>query len=413
VTNAKPEQVRATFSNCRLIGRRFPLAHVFFGREIIEVATFRANTHAQGITSQGMIVRDNVYGTLEEDAWRRDFTVNALYYNIEDFSLVDYTGGLQDLKDRVLRIIGDPHQRLIEDPVRMLRAIRFAAKLELKLLPDLQIAIQDSVPLLEQVSSARLFEEVLKMFHGGAALKVYTQLREMGLFEKLFQLSHQLTLKKHKHSLQHTNLIELLMKNTDKRLQEGKTVAPAFFLAALLWGPLCEAKIQYLSKGENEFAARVKAMHSILMKQNKQVTIPKRIALMIQEIWAMQFSLEKYKGKKAARLVQDPRFRAGYDLLILRAQAGEPVYELANWWSAYTQECTEPKTEKNTPLKNKKTTKKISNPKATSESPSESESTPILESSPLELKVSPLNARQDIQWDADSPFSDDFYFDES
>lgn len=398
VTDATPEEVRSIFSNCRLIGRRFRLAHVFFGREIIEVATFRGPTQQEGEASQGMILRDNVYGTLEEDAWRRDFTVNALYYNIADFSLVDYTGGLQDLKDKVLRIIGDPHQRLREDPVRMLRAIRFAAKLELQLLPDLESAIKGSLHLLAQVSASRLFEEVLKMFHCGAAMKVYIQLQHIGLFEQLFQQTHQ--------ALSKTRLIELVMMNTDKRVQEGKPVAPAFLLATLLWGPLCELIAHYLGVGENEFSARLKAMNAVISRQSKQLNIPKRIILMVKEIWAMQFRLQRSQGKRAERLFYDQRFRAGYDLLVLRAQAGESVSELANWWTAYTQASIEQRQLLSQSLgKESKTTKKSKKSKKAKKSE------PVVAVKIIE--TIPLEESSEFKLEADSPFSENFYFDET
>lgn len=326
VTDATPEKVRSIFSNCRLIGRRFRLAHVFFGRHIVEVATFRGPT-PPAESNNGLILRDNVYGTLEEDAWRRDFTVNALYYNIADFSLVDYTGGLADLKERVLRMIGSPPQRLREDPVRLLRAIRFASKLDLQILPDLQSAMREAVPLLAQVSPARLFEEVLKMFQCGAALTVYEWLQQMGLFKLFFIEPHHLEKK----------WVERVIITLDQWAKVGNKVTPDFLLAALLWKVLSRKIKQYSDLGDNEFVARLKAMNTVLAQQSKLLNVPKRLTLMIKEIWTMQFKLLNYQNRRAARLLGDYRFKTSHDLLVLRAQAGEPVMEALNWWAHYME----------------------------------------------------------------------------
>lgn len=390
VTDATPEEVRSIFSNCRLIGRRFRLAHVFFGHHIIEVATFRGPVPQEG-AGGGMILRDNVYGTLEEDAWRRDFTVNALYYNIADFSLVDYTGGLKDLQDRVLRIIGDPAQRLREDPVRILRAIRFAAKLQLTILPDLKSAMIAALPLLSQVSSARLFEEVLKMFHGGAAMPVYTSLQEIGLFEQFFvQSDHRLEKK----------LVVQLMKNTDQRVKNGKSVAPDFLLATLLWFSVCKKIASYLSAGENDFTARFKAMTFVLTEQGKKLNLPKRLVLMVKEIWAMQFKLEKFQGKRAERLLGDYRFRSGYDLLVLRSQIkeGKETQALETWWTDYTESSSSQRKALLSQLKTEEP-KKVKKPKKEKQ---------------VEIEVAPaapVEPPSECKLEADSPFSDDFYFD--
>lgn len=231
-TDATPEQVRKLFGNCRLIGRRFRLAHVHFGREIIEVATFRAShdqTGGEGVTRDGMIVRDNVYGTLEDDAWRRDFTVNALYYNIYDFSIVDYTGGLKDIESKTIRIIGDAKERLQEDPVRMLRAVRFAAKLNFKIEASLSASIKENIHLLDGVPTARLFEEVLKLFLHGHALASYELLKEYDLLKHLFlQTAENL-------DEAGDRFITQALINTDLRIKQKKPIAPAFLYAALLW----------------------------------------------------------------------------------------------------------------------------------------------------------------------------------
>jgi len=240
-TDAHPEQVRRLFRNCRLIGRRFRLAHVCFGQEIIEVATFRAAAPKSGgdwalEATTGRVLRDNVYGTIEEDAWRRDFTVNALYYDIADFSVVDYVGGMEDLRRGVLRLIGDPEVRYREDPVRMLRAVRFMTKLGFVLDPACEAPLPRLAPLLEDVPPARLYDEVLKLFLAGYGVQVFESLRHYGLFRSLFPLTDQ-ALAREPDGFPLIFLAKAL-ENTDRRLQEGKAVAPYFLFAALLWEPV-------------------------------------------------------------------------------------------------------------------------------------------------------------------------------
>lgn len=239
VTDAKPEQIRELFRNCRLIGRRFRLAHVQFGREIIEVSTFRAPHHVSdqggGHVEEGRIIRDNVYGDIDDDVWRRDFTVNALFYNIEDFSIVDYVGGVKDLETGQLKLIGDPAQRYIEDPVRMLRAVRFATKLGLRIHPQAEEPIKQYAELLEGIPPARLFEEMLKLFIGGYALQTFEALRHYSLFKYLFPQTDKL-LDTPERDYPHTFIMQAL-KNTDQRLNDGSSVTPGFLLAAILWEP--------------------------------------------------------------------------------------------------------------------------------------------------------------------------------
>jgi poly(A) polymerase len=251
VTDAHPEEVREQFRSCRLIGRRFRLAHVRVGREVIEVATFRAmpeeEAHPERVSVDGLIVRDNVYGTLEEDAWRRDFTVNALYYDIRDFSLVDYTGGMADLKGRVLSLIGDPRKRYREDPVRTLRAVRFAAKLGFDIAPETAEPIPEFAEQLEEIPPARLFDEVLKLFLSGHAVRVFGLLREHQVFEHLFPGTHRELLGEPGGAT--ARLIELALQNTDERIAEDKPVTPAFLFAALLW-PQVARRWEALRGGE-------------------------------------------------------------------------------------------------------------------------------------------------------------------
>ncbi len=336
-TDATPEEVRRIFRNSRLIGRRFRLAHVRFGREIIEVATFRAS-HAQGtgegVMADGMILRDNVYGTLEDDAWRRDFTINALYYNIADFSLVDYTGGLQDLKARTIRFIGDARTRILEDPVRMLRAARFAAKLDFELEPGLAELIRELADRLDGVPPARLFEEVLKLFHSGHALRSYELLCELNLFGYLFAQTDELL----QEGSEYTDaFIRQALTNTDLRVHEGKPVNPAFLFAALLWGPVRDEAALLEEEGMTELQALQMAGDEILAAQLEQITLPKRFSFPMREIWTTQARLPRRQGKRAYRLMEQKMFRASYDFLLLRCQIGEPMEELCYWWTAFQE----------------------------------------------------------------------------
>ena len=345
-TNATPEQVKATFRNCRLIGRRFRLAHVHFGREIIEVATFRAAQPPADAVAQsdnGMILRDNVYGTIEEDALRRDFTVNALYYDIRDFSVVDYAGGMQDLQEGVLRLMGDPETRYREDPVRMLRAARFAAKLGFKLHPDTEAPIAELAGLLADVPSARLFEEVLKLFMGGYGVASFEKLRHYGLFGQLFP-DTEAALATEEEGFPHTLVLEGLA-NTDARVREGKPVTPAFLFAVLLWEPVrLRAMALEQAEGISTIAALNAAASDIIERQLARVSIPRRFSVPMREIWTMQPRFHFTRGKRPKRLAAHPRFRAAYDFLLLRARAGEVEQALADWWTDF-QDTGEPPAE--------------------------------------------------------------------
>jgi len=338
-TNASPEEVRGLFRNCRLIGRRFRLAHVFFGREIIEVATFRAHHdqsegESEGHMENGLILRDNVFGTLEDDAWRRDFTVNALYYNIADFSLVDYTGGMQDLQNRELHIIGDAVTRFREDPVRMLRAIRFAAKLDFHLEAKMAAAIGEEGKRLSDVPAARLFEEVLKLFMHGQALRTYELMREYHLFKYLFAETDELL---DSHGAYLDPFIRQAMINTDERIQAKKPVTPAFLFAVLLWGPV-RKRVELLQEEMSVLDALRTAGDEAVREMLKQVTLPKRFSLPMREIWQLQAQLEMRRGKRPYRLLENKRFRAAYDFMLLREQVGEPLTELCQWWTEFQQQ---------------------------------------------------------------------------
>ena len=336
-TNATPEEVKALFRNCRLIGRRFRLAHVHFGREIIEVATFRGShdgNGSEGAAEDGMILRDNVYGTLEEDAWRRDFTINSLYYDIRDFSVVDYTGGLEDLEAGLLRVIGDAEQRYREDPVRMLRAIRFAAKLGFRIHPDSEAPIFELGETLEAVPPARLYEEVLKLFLTGHGVASFELLRHYDLFRHLFPLTDA-CLAEEEDGFPH-QLVLRGLENTDARVAEGKPVTPAFLFAVLLWEPVHARAEALRAEGMSEIQALQVAGDTVIAQSIRHVALPKRFSLQSREIWVMQARLPRRNGKRAARLLAMPRFRAAYDFLLLRAENGdEALQELAQWWTDF------------------------------------------------------------------------------
>jgi poly(A) polymerase len=339
-TDASPEEVRQLFRNCRLIGRRFRLAHVHFGPEIIEVATFRgAAEDAQGeqqvLTEDGRLLRDNVFGTIEEDARRRDFSVNALYYNISDFSVVDYVGAMEDLKSGTLRMIGDADQRYREDPVRMLRAVRFAAKLGFRLHPATEGPLVELGYLLEDISPSRLFDETIKLFLSGNALQTFELLRHYRLFEHLFpQTESSLAVEEHGFPLM---LVVRALENTDARVAEGKPVTPAFLYAALLWEPVRRMAAEMMARDNDVtgLQALQSAGAAVVSQQAQHTSIPKRFSLPMREIWSLQPRLENRTGKRALRLLTHPRFRAAYDFLLLRAESGEASQELADWWTRF------------------------------------------------------------------------------
>ncbi|MPQ76909.1 polynucleotide adenylyltransferase PcnB [Hydrogenovibrio sp. JE_KL2] len=350
VTNAEPEEIKAVFrQRCRLIGRRFRLAHVHFGRNVIEVATFRGagdaetlkpsrrkTSHSRAVDETGRLVRDNVYGTIDEDIWRRDFTVNSLYYNIKDFSIVDYAGALRDIKKGQLRLIGDPETRYREDPVRMIRAVRFAAKLGFEIESKTKAPLYEMGHLLKDVSNARMFEEVLKLFHSGVAIEVFEKLRHFGLFTYLFPQTHHV-LSQEEQGFPRMLVVEAL-KSTDARIQSGKGVNPSFLFAAMLWEPMLQRREQHLSEGFTHQDALYAAANDVIEQQIVATSIPKRFSSQIREIWSLQFRLARRSGTRAQRLFEHPRFRAAYDFLGIRAAAGETSeQELFDWWTQYQE----------------------------------------------------------------------------
>ena len=339
-TDAEPQQIANLFRHCYMVGKRFRIVHVRMGRETFEVSTFRAHhepnqEHKEVVSSDdGMILLDNAYGSIEQDVWRRDFTVNALYYRISDFSLIDYTGGLTDLKSKTLRMIGQPALRYQEDPVRMLRAIRFAAKLNFTLDVASSAPLVELKSLLLQVPPARLYLEVDKILLSGSAREAFELLVRYDLFALLFPGSSA-ALDKTKQPWV-LGFYQRVLTDTDERLREGKYVTTAFLLAALLWPPL-QMMIEQLSKRNRHKRLRYfeEAADAVLEKQLQRLAIPRRLLVRVREIWLLQLQLERTRGKRALRLLQHPKFRTGFDLLLLRAEDNKHLQVLATWWTQF------------------------------------------------------------------------------
>lgn len=354
-TDATPEAVHELFRNSRIIGRRFRIVHVRFGREIIEVTTFRGHhdggetdseprqkkqrgkSSAKGQDNQsrqsasGLLLRDNVYGTLAEDAARRDLTVNALYYDAGKFEVFDQVGGLEDLENRLIRVIGDPRQRYTEDPVRMLRTLRFAAKLEFDIETETAAAIPDCAHLLAEIPSARLFDEFLKLFLSGYASGTLEKLLEYDLLQYLFPDTSD-SIMEDETALA---LIRAAMRNTDARIHQGKPVTPAFILAALLWPVARELAVPMEERGDSPLEALQTASHQAIGEAVRHVAIPRRFSQPMREIWDFQLRLQRRTGRKAAELVDHRRFRAAYDFLLLREEAGELTGDDGAWWTEF------------------------------------------------------------------------------
>ncbi|WP_394145773.1 polynucleotide adenylyltransferase PcnB [Vibrio atypicus] len=339
-TNATPEQIRQLFKNCRLIGRRFRLAHIMFGRDIIEVATFRGHHQepSKNVAQQskeGMLLRDNVYGTIDEDAERRDFTVNSMYYSISDYSIHDYAGGIEDMEDKLIRLIGDPETRYREDPVRMLRAIRFAVKLDFDIEEETAAPIEEMAPLLQEIPAARLYEESLKMLQSGHGLETYHLMREYNLFQQLFPTIAEFFTEDYSSPTE--QMLDLVLDSTDQRIEEGKRINPAFMFAAMLWYPLQAKAEQMMSKRKLSFYdAIMEASNTILDDQVRSIAIPRRHTATIREIWQLQLRMPRRNGKRAFRLMELNKFRAGYDFLEMRGEIEEGETQLlAKWWETF------------------------------------------------------------------------------
>ena len=341
-TDATPEQVNKLFRNCRLIGRRFRLAHIHFGRQIIEVATFRADHDLtkSGIQDEtGRIVRDNVFGGLADDVWRRDFTANALYYDISNFSVIDFVGGFQDIQNRRLHLIGDVETRYREDPVRMLRAIRFSAKLSFAIDSESEDPIHTLGYLLEDIPSARLYEEVLKLFHSGHAVRSFELLLEFDHLKYLFPEA-AISIEQDE---QVKKMLLLAMKSTDDRIRNDMRVTPAFLLAALLWQPVDSQVHELVDSGMPYSVAIQKIATRILSQQVSSVSIPRRFTTVMRDIWGLQTRFHYRTGKRALSVLEHPKFRAGYDFLCIRAQSGsdENLKQDCQWWTDIQKQTAE------------------------------------------------------------------------
>lgn len=337
-TSAKPWEVKALFRRSRIIGRRFQIVHVQFSREIIEVTTFRSNENQSNSknrrqqTDSGMLTRDNVFGSIEEDASRRDLTVNALYYDPSDNSIHDFTRGLDDVDDRIIRIIGDPSTRFREDPVRLLRVARFAAKLDFEIEPNTAKPMRHRASDLQQVSPPRLFDETLKLFMSGNGLITFKLLLKYKLFEYIVpQLNPMLN----DQQGQPLKLVGQALINTDKRIRNSQRVTPAFIYAALLWPVVQRLASNYEKNGNSPPYALSKAAGDIIAAQVPVTAIPKRFTIPMREIWDLQLHLKRRGGNRAKRLAEHPRFRAAYDFILLREQAGEDLDGLGDWWTQY------------------------------------------------------------------------------
>lgn len=341
-TNATPEEIRKLFRNSRIIGRRFRLVHVYFHDEVLEVSTFRANAeehpkednHSErdnGETkASAMITADNTYGTIEEDAWRRDFTVNALYYNIKDFSVVDFTGGLADLNNKCIRMIGDPVQRFHEDPVRLLRAIRLAAKLDFSIDPAIEESATELAYLLAHVPEARLMDEIIKLFFEGYAVVTFQRLEKMKYLPVLFPMLAKILEQPEAKTTR--KLVEAALISTDERFNNQQRLTPGFLLAALLWPVFQTILVSSQQEGLRFSAAFHLAMQKTIQSQSEKYLVTKRMVAMMRAIWTLQYHLEKRRARRIYHLLKHRYFRAAFDLLALRSSAGEIAPDLVNWW---------------------------------------------------------------------------------
>ena len=332
-TNAHPPDIRKIFRNSRIVGKRFQIVHVRFEREILEVSTFRRldTELIENQSDSGMILRDNSFGSLEEDSLRRDFGINAIYYNPISKQLIDLQGGVDDISRKVIKSIGPIDLRLREDPVRMLRAIRISEKLEFELENDIEESIRIEAHLIQDVSPARLFEESLKMFMGGYGARVFLKLKELGVYKWIYPNNGSL-LKESNLEL----LIRKALESTDQRVLKDMPITPAFIYASILWYPfLAERSKNIKDLGLNNYDASNEAASSVLSKQQLITSIPRRFSTPIKDIWFLQFRLNSRSGKKPFRTLQHKRFRAAYDFLLIREAAGEKTGNMGDWWTAY------------------------------------------------------------------------------
>ena len=328
VTNATPDQIHHLFKRSRMIGRRFQLVHVIYGREVIEVSTYRSQQKEIPQADGSVIKDDNHFGTIEEDAMRRDFTINAMFYSPTNHKLVDFHDGLEDLKHGIIRIIGDPEKRYLEDPIRILRAFRVCAKLNMSLNSASRSPIKKIVPLLHDIPHSRLFDEVIKFFLTGHALNSYKVLCEENIYSQFF-LSPETESKK----------IDLFisngLKNTDLRINQDKSCNPSFLFSFLLWHQVHQLWDQYKIELKHSIAGLNQAIDEVIEKQIKLFPIHKRFTITMKEIWRLQPRFENQSPKKIYRLLLHPRFRAAYDFMLLRCQSNELDQSIGSWWTNF------------------------------------------------------------------------------
>lgn len=344
-TDAKPEQVKALFKRCFIIGRRFRLVHVCFGPDKVEVVTFRGmatnsvrGKHVFAKSKQGMLVRDNIFGSIQEDACRRDLSINAIYYNIVDFSLVDYCGGLSDIQNKVIRIIGEPGERYHEDPVRMLRVIRFSSKLAFTIDEKTAAPLSELGYLLQHIPPSRLYEEILKLFLSGCAQMNFEQLRQHGLLSWLLgQTDASLALE----NFQYNKFFPVFLKYLDEHFHAGQSISPELLFAGLLWAPLMRLYLQF--EEGNAGIAFERAISTVLAQQSKQVAIIRRVSIAARDIWHLQRQL-MHPTIHAEHMVQHRLFPIGMEFLTLRVDAGEPCQEVYAWWIKFKEAEVEQRT---------------------------------------------------------------------
>ena len=320
-TSATPEQIHKLFKRSRIIGRRFKLVHIMFSaRKFIEVATFRAGKVQT--SNDGLVLRDNYYGTLEDDVFRRDFTVNGLYYDIKKSEVIDYVGGLDDLKALKIKMIGDPSERFEEDPVRMIRAVRFRAKLNANIESQLIEAIQTNSQLLAKIPPARLYEEAIKLFHNENAIEIFYELDRLGLLKHLFSQTKE------------NPFVSASLINTSERIKSGNSVTPAFLFAVFLWSAVNKRFNQISKKNKSRIELMLQASEDVIKKQTQQVMMPRWLSSRVKDIWLMQYQLENYSPKKSKALIRNPRFRMAYDFLVLRSESiDKDLKAIAEYWT--------------------------------------------------------------------------------
>ena len=330
-TNATPEQVKRLFRRAFIIGRRFQIVHVMFGQDLLEVTTFRGASSEGAIKDEhGRVLRDNTFGEQHEDAVRRDFTINAMYYDPATQSVLDYHGGMADIRNKTLRVIGVPEARYREDPVRLLRVVRFAAKLDFTIDPETRAPISVMAPLINNVPTARVFDEMLKLLMSGHALACLQQLRKEGLHHGLLPLLDVVL-----EQPLGEKFVRLALASTDARIQQGKPVSPGFLFASLLWHQVVEKWTAYQAAGEYPIPALHLAADDVLSTQTDKLALQRKIASDMRDIWAMQPRFERRTGKSPYKLLENIRMRAGYDFLLLRCASGEIDAELGEWWTAF------------------------------------------------------------------------------